>query len=196
MHLEDLDEDLGEAMSLAAETCSTTLKQVLAECLMATIVEHQVTVGEAAMAHVLSAMRVIDAIVDSGASYTYVAGTQELTNVRPGRGRVKCANGQVERVAKIGDLGPLRGARKVQSFDKTLVSVTDLVEQFGRVVFDTDGVAVETKGGESKESLSTYIGKPTANRLYKFDLEALERHQAKVRNAARRGMSALMAAAG
>ena len=37
---------------------------------------------------------------------------------------------------------------------------------------------------------------PTASRLYKFDLDALERHQAKVRSAARRGMSALMAAGG
>ena len=109
---------------------------------------------------------------------------------------MKCANGHIETVAEIGDLGPLKNARKVKSFDKTLVSVTDLVEQFGRVVFDVEGVTVETQADNLESKVSTNIGKPTSNRLYKFDISALEKHQEKMREAAHLGMAALVAAAG
>ena len=77
-----------------------------------------------------------------------------------------------------------------------MVSVTDLVEQFGRVIFDVEGVTVETPASTSESKVTTNIGKPTTNRLYKFDICALERHQEKMKSAAHLGMAALVAMAG
>ena len=76
-----------------------------------------------------------NAIVDSGASYTYVTDAVELENARPGSGVVSVANGRLEPIKEIGDLGPIRRARKVSSFPRTLVSVRDLVESVGAVRF-------------------------------------------------------------
>ena len=53
----------------------------------------------------------------------------------------------------------------------------DLVDQFSRVVFDDNGVTVESEDGSTR----TCIGKPMHNRLYSFDGDALTRHAAAVR---------------
>ena len=74
------------------------------------------------------------------------------------------------------DLGALQDARRVLSFTRTLVSVRDLVDQFHKVVFDGDGVLVESEDGR----IRTRIGLPTSNRLYPFDGKALSRHAAAV----------------
>ena len=115
-------------------------------------------------------------IVDSGASYTYVTRDTPLANVRPGAGHVTVATGKRERISEVGDLGALKNARRVLSFTRTLVSVRDLVDQFHKVIFDGDGVLVESVDGRTR----TRIGVPTSNRLYSFDGEALTRHAAAV----------------
>ena len=130
-----------------------------------------------------------DAIVDSGASCTYVTDGVELWEVRSGRGHVWVANGRREAIAQEGKLGPISGAKKVPSFARTLISVRDLVEQFGTVVFDKEGVHVVSidKEGDLREclrarrgSVSTTIGAPTKQRLYSFDIEALADHAQRV----------------
>ena len=115
-------------------------------------------------------------IVDSGASFTYATKRVPLTNVRPGTGSVTVATGKREPVAEIGDLGALENVRRVNSFTRTLVSVRDLVEQFHRVIFDDDGVSVESPDG-----IRTLIGRPMRNRLYSYDGDALSRHAVAVR---------------
>ena len=119
------------------------------------------------------------AIVDSGASFTYVNGKTTLTRSRPGSGYVSVANGQREQIAQVGSLGPIRNAQKVNSFRRTLVSVTDLAELFGSVAFRADGVFVETQvPGESL--LSTRVGVNTPQRLYSFELDSLKEHHKRV----------------
>ena len=115
-------------------------------------------------------------IVDSGASYTYATEDTPLTNVRPGYGSVTVATGRREAIKEMGDLGALKNVRRVSSFTRTLVSVRDLVDQFHRVIFDGDGVLVESADGQ----IRTRIGLPTPNRLYSFDGSALSRHAAAV----------------
>ena len=56
--------------------------------------------------------------------------------MQPGRGNVSVANGVREAIAEIGDLRPLKGAQKVNSFGRTLMSVLALAKQFGGVFFD------------------------------------------------------------
>jgi len=119
------------------------------------------------------------AIVDSGASFTYVNGKTILTRCRPGSGYVSVANGQREQIAQIGSLGPIRNAQKVNSFRRTLVSVTDLVELFGSVTFRADGVFVETQVFD-EPLLSTRIGVNTPQRLYSFELDSLKEHHKRV----------------
>ena len=126
-----------------------------------------------------------DAIVDSGASHTYVSKLVELWNSRQGKGCVWVANGRREEVSQIGDLGPLIGVRKVDSFTRTLVSVRDLVDQFGSVVFDSKGVHLRTcetdaTTGAAGSCVGTQIGRPTIQRLYSFDVEALIKHAARI----------------
>ena len=126
-----------------------------------------------------------DAIVDSGASHTYVSKLVELWNSRQGKGCVWVANGRREEVSQIGDLGPLIGVRKVDSFTRTLVSVRDLVDQFGSVVFDSKGVHLRTcetdaTTGAAGSCVDTQIGRPTIQRLYSFDVEALIKHAARI----------------
>ena len=60
------------------------------------------------------------AILDSGASQTYVTKHVKLKNAVPGSGSVRVANGKREKIAEKGDLGPLTGARKVNSFHEHL----------------------------------------------------------------------------
>ena len=120
-----------------------------------------------------------DAIIDSGASRTYATKDVPLRNVRSGRGRVSVATGRTEPIAETGDLGVLRGVQRVNSFTRTLVSVTDLVDQFEAVRFDKSGAHVETKGSDGR-IVSTLIGRPTASRLFGFDDAALSRHARKL----------------
>jgi hypothetical protein len=120
------------------------------------------------------------AIVDSGASFTYVNGETRLVRAKPGTGYVSVANGQRERIAQVGSLGPIPNAQKVDSFKRTLVSVTDLVQLFGSTIFRSDGVYVETPL-PSGATLVTRIGVNTPQRLYSFDLGSLERHSERIR---------------
>merc|ERR1712185_726340 len=91
-----------------------------------------------------AAERLLYAIIDSGASRTFVGELARLSNTRPGRGFVSVANGQREPIAEVGCLGPLRNVQRVNSFTRTLVSVADLVEQFGVVMFDSSGTYLGT----------------------------------------------------
>jgi hypothetical protein len=122
-----------------------------------------------------------DAILDSGASQTYVTNRVQLSNAVPGRGVVKVATGRRERVSEHGDLGPLRGVRKVGSFARTLVGVMDLTEQFGTVNFTSKAAFVRSAANGA--TVETKIADATPSRLYKFDLEALERHVDRVADA-------------
>jgi hypothetical protein len=115
-----------------------------------------------------------DAILDSGASQTYVTGRVELEDAEPGRGFVKVATGKRERITEQGSLGPLTGACKVHSFARTLVSVMDVAEQVGDVMF-TAGAAFVVDNSSAVPRM-TKIATATPSRLYKFDLEALEQH--------------------
>ena len=123
-----------------------------------------------------------NAIVDSGASGIYVSRGVQLENVQPGRGNVSVANGVREAIAEIGDLGLLKGAQKVNSFGRTLVSVFALAKQFGGVFFDDKHVFVTS--ATTAEPHVTKIGDVTESRLYSFDLEALEHHARRVAVAA------------
>jgi hypothetical protein len=120
------------------------------------------------------------AIVDSGASYTYASGSESLQNASPGMGHVRVANGASEKVSLIGDMGPMKGVRQVSSFQRTLVSVKDLVEQFGPVLFNNDGVYLASRGTQGKSFISK-IGSCTPERLYTFDVAALTEHNNKCR---------------
>ena len=115
-------------------------------------------------------------IIDSGASHTYCTGDVPLTNVRPGHGHVTVATGKHEKIVEFGELGALKDVRRVASFTRTLVSVRDLVEQFGSVRFDETGAHIVDPSGE----VSTCIGRPTCNRLYSFDGAALMEHTRRV----------------
>jgi len=117
-----------------------------------------------------------DAILDSGASQTYVTSKVELDNAEPGRGFVKVATGKRERITEQGSLGPLTGACKVGSFARTLVSVMDVAEQVGDVVFTAKGAFVVDDASATPRM--TKIAAATPSRLYKFDLAALEQHVA------------------
>ena len=119
------------------------------------------------------------AILDSGASQTYVTRGVRLTHTVPGMGSVKVANGRREKIAEKGDLGPISGARKVNSFSRSLVSVVDTAEQVGDVLFTPDGAwVVNIVGGET---IQTKIATRTPSRLYSFDIVALEAHVEKLR---------------
>ena len=121
-------------------------------------------------------------IVDSGASRTYVGGDTPLEDETPGVGWVSVANGQREPIAGIGTYGSITGARRVGKFPRTLVSVTDLIEQFGSVIFDTKGVHVLTRV-PGAGPLATTIGSRTASRLFSFDAPSLTVHAEALRGA-------------
>ena len=74
------------------------------------------------------------------------------------------------------DLGPLKNVQKVNSFTRTLVSVADLVEQFGVVMFDRTGAYLSSCRG--REALISKIGSYTGDRLYRFDQSSLAKHRA------------------
>lgn len=124
-----------------------------------------------------------DAILDSGASKTYVTKKVRLDGAVPGSGFVKVATGRRERVSESGDLGPLKGAEKVDSFARTLVSVMDVAEQVGAVEFTPKAAFVTNEAGGVQ--LRTQIATATKSRLYKFDVEALEDHVERLKIAVR-----------
>jgi hypothetical protein len=66
------------------------------------------------------------AIVDSGASSHFVNKHTRLDNPRPaGHRHVSAANGQREPIAEIGDRGCLKELKKVESFGRSLISVSE-----------------------------------------------------------------------
>lgn len=120
-----------------------------------------------------------DAILDSGASATYVTSRVALANAKPGVGYVRSATGRREAITERGNLGPLAGAQKVEGFARTLVSVMDVAEQVGDVRFTTDAAFVESNVGD--RIVASKIANATETRLYDFDMDALERHVQMVR---------------
>ena len=118
------------------------------------------------------------AIIDSGASFTYVTKDVVLRDAVQSDSAVWVANGQRERVAEEGSLGPLARVKKVNSFSRTLVSVADLVEQYGGLYFDKLGAHVVSEDA-SGDTIVTTIGTLTKSRLYSFDLASLSRHASK-----------------
>ena len=114
-------------------------------------------------------------IIDSGASRTYAGAHERLSDCSPGGGVVSVANGQCERIVETGTLGSISGVRRVNSFKRTLVSVTDIVQQFGSVLFDKDGaylLSVSVLG----TPIISQIGQSTPERLYSFDGTTLTAH--------------------
>ena len=123
---------------------------------------------------------ILKAIVDSGASSHFVTANTHLENVRSPEGaKVMTAGGRTESINEIGDIPVTEGVKmtdckKVTSFPHSLVSVSKLCMIVGCVAFDNTHVyAVSTKGGKTGK---TPIGDVTSNRLYSFDLRALQRH--------------------
>jgi hypothetical protein len=74
----------------------------------------------------------------------------------------------------------MKGVRQVSIFQRTLVSVKDLVEQFGPVLFNNGGVYLASRGTQGKSFISK-IGSCTPERLYTFDVAALTEHNNKCR---------------
>ena len=103
------------------------------------------------------------AIVDSGASHTYVPGKVPLDNCKPGQGSVWTATGNRENVSEMGEMGPMMGVRKVDNFTRPLVAVSDLTDQFGGVYFDSKHVFVVSER-EDGSALFTCIGERNAVR--------------------------------
>ena len=68
-------------------------------------------------------------------------------------------------------------ARKVKSFDRTLISVRDLVDKYGGVYFDTDSVHLITHIGD--DLVCSTIGAANSQRLCSFDLKGLQDHHDK-----------------
>ena len=121
------------------------------------------------------------AIVDSGASFSYVTKSVPLSKAKPGTGFVWTADGKKRAIEEIGNAGPLKGAKRVSSFTRPLVSVSDLSSQFGGVFFDRCHVYVVSQCGNT--TISTCIGKRNEAQLYTFDVQALANHEADVMTA-------------
>ena len=115
-------------------------------------------------------------ILDSGASYTYVGGDKPLLLERAGVGYVSVANGHQEAIAGKGSYGSITSARRVSSFPRNLISVSDIIEQFGFVVFDREGAFVISLSPSGHERLTTRIADRTDDRLFAFDSDALSEH--------------------
>ena len=115
------------------------------------------------------------AIVDSGASSHFVTKNTKLENTRPAAGRrVAVASGDVEPVAEIGDKGVLKNMLKVNSFTRSLISVSALSKLVGMVCFDGNKVYAVSSSG-AKTAVST-IGHTTKQGLYSFHFDRLQRH--------------------
>ena len=120
-----------------------------------------------------------EAIVDSGASFSYVTKNIPLSEAKTGTGAVWTADGQRSAIAQIGNAGPLHGVKRVDSFTRPLISVSELSAQFGGVYFDSEEVYVVSRCDGS--IIATSVGRRNAAHLYTFDVQALADHQAKLR---------------
>ena len=159
---------LSRFMSLRARTGPDTIAEEHARLVSRLRASHKVQKG------------ICRAIVDSGASSHFVTADTHLENVRGSNGaKVMTAGGDTESINEIGDITLTEGVKltdckKVTSFPHSLVSVSKLCQIVGCVAFDNMHVyAVSTKGGKTGK---TPIGDVTSNRLYSFDLRALQRH--------------------
>ena len=119
-----------------------------------------------------------EAIVDSGASFSYVTKNVPLSEAKTGTGAVWTADGQRSAIAQIGNAGPLHGVKRVDSFTRPLISVSELSAQFGGVYFDSEEVYVVSRCDGS--IIATSVGRRNAAHLYTFDVQALADHQAKL----------------
>ena len=116
----------------------------------------------------------VNAILDSGASKHFAARGSKLEKERPDDSRVAVASGEQEAVACIGSAWPLEEVRRVDSFERSLVSVPELAKLVGLVVFlQHEAYAVSSQGGEVGQ---TKIGMLDDNNLYAFDFKALRDH--------------------
>ena len=186
------DEPLGHlaiALDWAMQNVRTKADQELLDstacaCVFTLVVSGHIALGAIAAKKLVAMSSFYDTlcdIVDSGASFTFVSGKTKLTNGRPTEGYVHVADGRKQKIEEIGDYGSLRNARRVASFQRTLVSVSDLVEQYGRVLFDGEGVHVCTPAEAAKNGyIKTKIGEPTQQRLFSFDSKQLKRHVRRV----------------
>ena len=185
------NEDLGQ-LELALERANQDMKteedeELLAwttcHCLFTLVISGNITLGSQANSTLNALSTHLDAfcdIVDSGASFTFVGGHCNLKNAKEATGVVHVADGRAKQIEEIGDYGPMKNARKVSCFKRTLVSVTDLVQQFGSVLFDDDGVHV-TSTREDGTEVKTQIGRPTPQRLYSFEVGSLKDHVQRLR---------------
>ena len=185
------NEDLGQ-LELALERANQDMKteedeELLAwttcHCLFTLVISGNITLGAQANSTLNALSTHLDAfcdIVDSGASFTFVGGHCNLKNAKEATGVVHVADGRAKQIEEIGDYGPMKNARKVSCFKRTLVSVTDLVQQFGSVLFDDDGVHV-TSTREDGTEVKTQIGRPTPQRLYSFEVGSLKDHVQRLR---------------
>ena len=116
------------------------------------------------------------AILDSGASTHFASGDSKLSNTRPGTGSVMTANAQREHIREEGDHWPLTDISKVNTFDKSLISIARLCELVGSVQFRGDGkvLAVSAQGGKRAETVIGNLNK--INNLYDYDHAGLVRH--------------------
>ena len=105
------------------------------------------------------------AIIDSGASHTYVTDDVQLEGATKLDDIVSCAGGQKMRVSEKGRLGPL-AARKVKGFNRTLVSVAGLVDlpRVEKVVFSAGGVHLHCRDRTDP----IHIGDRLSNNLFSF----------------------------
>ena len=60
-------------------------------------------------------------------------------------------------------------ARRVASFPRNLISVSDIIEQYGFVVFDREGAYVISLSPSGDRSCYTRIADRTRDRLFAFD---------------------------
>ena len=94
-------------------------------------------------------------------------------------------SGEEKKVICAGDAGPLKDVLKVESFERTLISVALLTKLVGAVMFTPEAAyAISFHGGRACESRNlgenlgmTQIGKRNkVTNLYEFSFYALKRH--------------------
>ena len=134
-------------------------------------------------------------ILDSGASHSYGDRHAKLTNTRPGTGGVLVANGVREMVTEVGSLGAVPEVQRVLSFSRSLISVSDITDLYGSVIFNSSGASIISNAIDSTTGLpfSTQIATRTPERLYEFDGAALSRHISAVAVAAQHLQAGLAA---
>ena len=84
------------------------------------------------------------------------------------------SNALRKNITEVGSLGSMRHVQKVPGFTRTLVSVRDLADQFAGVYFDKGHVYLVPECAMTNIPMHR-IGDATANRLYTFNIKALDR---------------------